>query len=35
MNPRRPSDVPTHYEFTIQGHLDERWSQWFDGLNWN
>lgn len=32
MNRRPGSDVPTHYELTVQGHLDERWSSWFGGL---
>jgi len=22
----------TTYEITISGHLDDRWSEWFDGL---
>ena len=22
----------TVYEFRVQGHLDQRWSAWFDGL---
>ena len=25
--------VPTHYGIRIGGHLDERWSAWFDGLD--
>ena len=29
MNRRRRPDAPTHYELTVQGHLDERWSNWF------
>jgi hypothetical protein len=24
--------MPTYYEITIQGHLDQHWSEWFDGL---
>ncbi len=24
--------MPTYYEIIIQGHLDGRWSAWFDGL---
>jgi len=24
--------MATHYAFTVRGHLDERWSDWFDGL---
>ena len=33
MTGRRRPDAPTHYELTIQGHLDERWSNWFGGLD--
>ena len=32
---RRPGgriDAPAHYEFRIEGHLDEHWSAWFGGL---
>jgi hypothetical protein len=25
--------MPTYYKITIQGHLDQHWSTWFDGLN--
>jgi hypothetical protein len=21
-----------HYQITVQGHLDDRWSAWFDGM---
>jgi hypothetical protein len=24
--------MPSYYQFTVQGHLDQRWSAWFDGL---
>jgi hypothetical protein len=24
--------MPTSYEITIRGHLDDHWSAWFDGL---
>ena len=24
--------MPTSYQIIIQGHLDGRWSAWFDGL---
>ena len=24
--------MPTYYHITVQGHLDARWSAWFDGL---
>lgn len=24
--------MPTYYHFTIQGHLDDHWTTWFDGL---
>jgi hypothetical protein len=23
----------TRYEITVRGHLDERWSEWFNGMN--
>ncbi|QBR91269.1 hypothetical protein [Nocardioides euryhalodurans] len=26
-----PGDGP-HYELRLEGHLDEHWSTWFDGL---
>ena len=32
MNRRCRPDAPTHYELKIQGHLHERWSEWFGGL---
>ena len=25
-------DRPGWYEISVQGHLDERWSTWFDGM---
>jgi hypothetical protein len=25
-------DQPGWYEIGVQGHLDERWSTWFDGM---
>ena len=24
--------MPTYYQISFQGHLDGRWSEWFDGL---
>ena len=24
--------MATYYQITVQGHLDARWSAWFDGL---
>jgi hypothetical protein len=24
--------MPTHYEIRVKGHLDLRWSAWFDGM---
>jgi hypothetical protein len=24
--------MPEHYEIKIKGHLDQRWSEWFEGL---
>ena len=26
------TEPPAHYEITVQGVLDPRWSAWFDGL---
>lgn len=26
------TEPPTHYEITVQGVLDPRWSAWFDGM---
>jgi hypothetical protein len=26
-------DEPTLYEIRIQGHLGDRWAEWFDGLS--
>ena len=28
----RPPDAAAEYELRIGGHLDQRWSAWFDGL---
>jgi len=28
-----PSDRSTHYQIRLNGHIDERWLRWFDGLN--
>lgn len=28
---RRP-EAPVRYELRIEGHLDEHWSTWFDGM---
>ena len=25
--------MPEYYEIKIKGHLDQRWSEWFAGLN--
>jgi hypothetical protein len=27
------SRAAQHYQITVQGHLGERWSTWFDGLD--
>ena len=32
MNRRPGPDAPAHYELRVEGHLDEHWSTWFDGL---
>lgn len=28
----RESDRPALYQITVQGNLDKRWSDWFDGF---
>ena len=33
MNASPTSQVAVHYELRVDGHLDERWSSWFDGLS--
>ena len=25
-------DKPQHYEIRVEGHLSDRWSDWFEGL---
>ena len=30
--PMKDCDRPVFYEIRIHGHLDDRWSGWFDGL---
>ena len=32
MSERRQPREPVVYRFQVKGHLDERWSDWFDGL---
>ena len=27
-----PPDVAARYELRVEGHLDEHWSTWFDGI---
>jgi hypothetical protein len=27
--------MPEYYEIHVRGHLDERWSEWFEGLKLN
>ena len=27
-----PTDAPVYYELRVEGHLDEPWSAWFDGM---
>ena len=31
--PTGPHDNPGRYEIRLKGHLDSRWSAWFDGLS--
>ena len=26
-------DAPAFYEITVEGHVDSRWSKWFDGFD--
>ena len=32
-SPPDRNDESTLYEIRIQGHLDDRWAEWFDGLS--
>jgi len=32
MSRRRGPHDPAHYELRVDGHLDEHWSIWFDGM---
>jgi hypothetical protein len=32
-SPARRPGGPTRYEIRLQGHLDPRWTAWFDGLS--
>jgi hypothetical protein len=32
MNRRLGPHAPAHYEFRVEGHLDESWSTWFGGM---
>ena len=31
--PAGPHDSPGRYEIRLRGHLDSRWTAWFDGLS--
>ncbi|MGY1746836.1 hypothetical protein [Blastococcus sp. SYSU D00695] len=31
--PARRAGRPPHYEIRLEGHLDPRWTAWFDGLS--
>jgi hypothetical protein len=33
MSRRRGPHEPAHYELRVEGHLDEHWSIWFDGMD--
>ena len=33
MSPRPAAPALAHYELGVEGHLDEHWSSWFDGLS--
>jgi len=28
----QPNEHPTQYQICIEGHLDEHWSRWFEGM---
>src|SRR3712207_6783053 len=32
LSSRSEQTMPNYYQITVQGHLDARWSTWFDGL---
>jgi len=32
LNPKVSSTQPIVYQIRVKGHLDDRWSDWFDGL---
>jgi hypothetical protein len=32
INRRQEQHESTHYEIRVEGHLDEHWSLWFDGM---
>jgi hypothetical protein len=32
VNPMLNPTQPTVYQIRVKGHLDDRWSDWFDGL---
>ena len=32
VNKRRGSDLPAMYRIKVRGRLDERWSDWFNGM---
>ncbi len=32
MSKQQPFGVQTVYQIKVKGHLDEHWSEWFDGL---
>ena len=32
VNPKPCPTQPTIYQIRVKGHLDDRWSDWFDGL---
>ena len=31
--PKTELDQPQNYQFRLTGYLDQRWADWFDGLN--
>jgi hypothetical protein len=29
----RKSHTPVHYQIKLKGHLDHKWSEWFEGID--
>ena len=33
MTKPRKSHTPVHYRIKLKGHLDDKWSEWFEGMD--